>query len=56
VKHPAILLEGGFLTHPYEARLIDNEAYRNQIAVSILEAVEKYRYAVGAKPPVKAPN
>lgn len=56
VKHPAILLEGGFMTHPYEARLIDNEAYRNQISLSIVEAVEKYRLAVGVKPPVKAPN
>ena len=56
VKHPAILLEGGFMTHPYEARLIDNEAYRNQISLSILEAVDKYRFAVSVKPPVKAPN
>jgi N-acetylmuramoyl-L-alanine amidase len=56
VRHPAILLEGGFMTHPYEARLIDNETYRNTIAVSIMEAVEKYRFAVSVKPPVKAPN
>lgn len=56
VSHPAILLEGGFMTHPYEARLIDNETYRNEIAVSIMEAVEKYRFAVSVKPPVKVAN
>jgi N-acetylmuramoyl-L-alanine amidase len=49
VEHPAILLEGGFMTHPYEARLIDNDAYRNTIAASIAEAIAKYRYAVGGR-------
>jgi N-acetylmuramoyl-L-alanine amidase len=56
VRHPAILLEGGFMTHPYEARLIDNESYQNTIATGIVEAIAKYRYAVGAKPPVRALN
>lgn len=56
VCHPAILLEGGFMSHPYEARLIENESYQNAIASGIVDAVTKYRYAVGVKPPVKAPN
>lgn len=56
VKHPAILLEGGFMTHPYEARLIANDTYQNAVAGGIVDAIAKYRYAVGAKPPVKAPN
>lgn len=56
VRHPAILLEGGFMTHPYEARLIDNEAYQNTLAVGIVEAITKYRFAVGAKSPVRDPN
>jgi N-acetylmuramoyl-L-alanine amidase len=56
VRHPAILLEGGFMTHSYEARLIDNETYQNSLATGIVEAIAKYRFAVGAKPPVKAPN
>lgn len=56
VRHPAILLEGGFMTHPYEARLIDNEAYRNAVSMSIVDAVRKYRIAVGVKPPVRPPN
>ncbi len=56
VRHPAILLEGGFMTHPYEARLIANESYQNAIASGIVEAIAKYRYAVGGKPPVRVPN
>ncbi|MBK1816474.1 N-acetylmuramoyl-L-alanine amidase [Luteolibacter yonseiensis] len=47
VRHPAILLEGGFMSHPYEAKLIDNGAYQNAIATGIVEAIAKYRFAVG---------
>lgn len=50
VRHPAILLEGGFMSHPYEARLIENEAYQNAIAGGVVDAVAKYRFAVGVKP------
>ncbi len=50
VRHPAILLEGGFMSHPYEARLIENEAYQNAIASGVVDAITKYRFAVGAKP------
>lgn len=49
VTHPAILLEGGFMTHPYEARLIENPAYQNAIASGIVDAVGKYRFAVARK-------
>jgi N-acetylmuramoyl-L-alanine amidase len=49
VRHPAILMEGGFMTHPHEARLIQNEAYQNALANGIVDAVVKYRYAVGPK-------
>lgn len=50
VRHPAILLEGGFMSHPYEARLIQNEAYQAAIATGVVEAIGKYRFAVGRKP------
>ncbi|RPJ35506.1 MAG: N-acetylmuramoyl-L-alanine amidase [Verrucomicrobiaceae bacterium] len=50
VRHPAILLEGGFMSHPYEARLIQNEAYQNAIANGIVDAVVKYRFAVSKRP------
>lgn len=50
VRHPAILLEGGFMSHPYEARLIENQAYQTALANGIVDAVTKYRFAVGSKP------
>jgi N-acetylmuramoyl-L-alanine amidase len=50
VTHPAILLEGGFMTHPYEARLIENPEYQNAIAGGIVDAIGKYRFAVSRKP------
>lgn len=56
VKHPAILLEGGFVTHPYEARLIENEQYQAAIAAGVADAVVKYQFAVTRRPaPVAAP-
>lgn len=56
VRHPAILLEGGFLSHPYEARLIENKDYQNALAVGIVEAIGKYRFAVSSKPGVAQQN
>jgi N-acetylmuramoyl-L-alanine amidase len=50
VKHPAILAECGFMTHPYEARLIASEAYRNTVAKAISAAVVKYSKAVSKAP------
>lgn len=56
VRHPAILLEGGFMSHPYEARLIENEAYQTAIATGVVEAIGKYRFAVGHKPATAPAN
>ncbi len=56
VTHPAILLEGGFMTHPYEARLIENEAYQNAIASGVVDAISKYRFAVSRKPAASPKN
>jgi N-acetylmuramoyl-L-alanine amidase len=56
VRHPAILLEGGFMTHPYEAGLIANESYQNALANGIVDAIAKYRFAVSRKSPPKAVN
>jgi N-acetylmuramoyl-L-alanine amidase len=50
VKHPSILVECGFLSHPYEARLVHTESYRNTIAKGLTAAVMKYRGAVSKKP------
>ncbi len=46
VRHPAILLEGGFMSHPYEARLIENVAYQTTVAAGVVDAIAKYRFAV----------
>lgn len=51
VTHPAILIEGGFMSHPQEARLIASQAYQNALAVGVQQAVAKYRFAVTRKPP-----
>jgi N-acetylmuramoyl-L-alanine amidase len=47
VRHPAILMEGGFMSHPYEARLIEDEKYQNALANGVVDAILKYRHAVG---------
>ncbi|BCX46574.1 N-acetylmuramoyl-L-alanineamidase [Haloferula helveola] len=46
VKHPSILVECGFMTHPYEAKLIHDSGYQRTVAKSIAYAVQKYRFAV----------
>jgi N-acetylmuramoyl-L-alanine amidase len=58
VKHPSILVECGFMTHQYEARLIHNQVYQRTLAKSIGFAIQKYRFAVsrpkttqGSSPP-----
>ena len=49
VRHPAVLLEGGFMSHAHEAVLIHNPVYREAVARSISTAVEKYRRAMVRK-------
>lgn len=46
IKHPAILLEGGFMSHPQEARLIHSSIYQRTIAMSIAEGITRFRQAV----------
>jgi N-acetylmuramoyl-L-alanine amidase len=43
---PGVLIEGGFLSNDFDARLIALPAYRQQMASSILMAVQNYRRAV----------
>lgn len=50
VRHPAVLFEGGFLSHPYEARLIANESFQAAMAAGMVDAIARYRFAVGRKP------
>ena len=45
IKHPAILFEGGFMSHPREKYLIHNPNYQRTLAKAIAEAVAFYRKA-----------
>jgi len=43
VTVPAILIEGGFMSHPTEARKIYDPAYRKQMAHSIVDGILAYK-------------
>jgi len=43
---PAILIEGGFMTHPAEAKRIYDPAYRRKMAGAIVEGIIGYRKIV----------
>ncbi|MFL6526544.1 MAG: N-acetylmuramoyl-L-alanine amidase [Chthoniobacterales bacterium] len=43
VRHPAVLVEGGFLTNQDEATKLTTEAYREELATGIAEGLIKYR-------------
>jgi N-acetylmuramoyl-L-alanine amidase len=45
VKHPAILFEGGFMSHPKEKYLIHNPKYQRTLARAMSEAIVFYRKA-----------
>lgn len=51
---PGVLIEGGFLSNSYDARLVANPAYRQTMAQCILQAVQNYRRAVS--PQVSEPG
>ena len=43
VRHPAVLVEGGFLTNANDLNRLASEDYREQIAVAISDGVIRYR-------------
>jgi N-acetylmuramoyl-L-alanine amidase len=47
-KIPAVLVEGGFLSHSFDAKIIATPEYRQQMASAIVLAINNYRRAVGA--------
>lgn len=58
VRHtrcPAVLVEGGFINNPLDARLISNTEYRDLLAKAIAEGVMAYQKnrPQSAKPPAK---
>jgi N-acetylmuramoyl-L-alanine amidase len=46
IKIPAVLLEGGFLSHQDEGRRIATPQYRRQLGLAIAQAVQSYDAAV----------
>lgn len=46
VKHPAVLVESGFMSHPTEARIIHSTSYQSNVALGIAEGVMRYRSAL----------
>jgi N-acetylmuramoyl-L-alanine amidase len=55
VRHPAILFEGGFMSHSQEARLIESAKYQEDLANGIVAGITRYRTAV-SKAPAAAPG
>ncbi len=53
IKHPAILVECGFLSNPQEAALIRTEAYQNYLASSIAEGIGAYKGALNRQKSVQ---
>jgi N-acetylmuramoyl-L-alanine amidase len=57
VTIPGVLIEGGFLSNPYDAAMIAQPAYRENLAAAIVEAVTNYRRAVsGSAAPTLTQN
>jgi N-acetylmuramoyl-L-alanine amidase len=46
-KIPAVLVEGGFLSHSHDAKIIASPEYRQNMAQSIAVAIKNYRKALG---------
>jgi N-acetylmuramoyl-L-alanine amidase len=49
---PAILIEGGYMTHPVEGKKIYDAAYRHQMAQAIVIGILSYQKQVSAPPPI----
>jgi hypothetical protein len=50
---PAILIEGGYMTHPVESKKIYDYAYRKQMAAAIVKGIIAYQKLT--MPPVPPP-
>ncbi len=56
VAGPAVLVEGGFVTNPAEARLLGDPAYRQRVADSISDGVREYLSDAATRPRLPAKN
>ncbi len=48
VRHPAALIEGGFITNQSDMTKLATTEYRQQIALAISDGVQRYRERIGA--------
>lgn len=55
VRHPAVLVEGGFLTNNDDIGKLRTEEYRQQLAAAIADGIMRYREIAG-EPPAAAPE
>lgn len=49
IKHPAILIEGGFMSNPSEAQLIHQPRYQSIIATAVYEGIFRYKNALNSR-------
>jgi N-acetylmuramoyl-L-alanine amidase len=56
VRHPAVLVEGGFLTNKEDIAKLTNPEYREQIAIAVAEGVLRYRELLKTHPATLAVN
>jgi N-acetylmuramoyl-L-alanine amidase len=50
-RMPAVLIEGGYMTNPYEGKKIYSTAYRRQLAAAIVKGILAYQKLTLAPPP-----
>jgi N-acetylmuramoyl-L-alanine amidase len=50
-RMPAVLIEGGYMTNPYEGKKIYSTAYRRQLAAAIVKGILAYQKLTSAPPP-----
>lgn len=53
---PSVLIEGGFMCHPLDARMIASAAFRQRLAMAITDGVVRFQRAVRGRPFVPSPN
>ncbi len=54
VRHPAVLVEGGFLSNVEEIGKLEKEEYRQELAAAITEGITRYRDATREREQVVA--
>ncbi len=50
VRHPAVLVEGGFLSNDEDIAKLTTEGYREELALAITEGLVQYRDLAGVRP------